>query len=133
MAWNTTDSKGNDYTKVGGADDTKAIISLNGLNELLKGKLNISLRQGSSGFGSEIVIQFKVEEHEKTYTTSSPWNHIEFYLPKELGASYLLEMAKILGGEIKGFDKDDWTSVHCEKCGEQAYCDKCKGFIWRKK
>lgn len=133
MVWKTRDSNGNDYTKVGGDVDTKAIICMKGDNKLLKGKVNISLRQGTSGFGSEVVFQFKIEDIEKTYEASSPWEHLEIYLPKDVGKKYLIEMANILGGNIKEFDYKDWTQVYCDNCGEQAYCPKCNKFIWRKK
>jgi len=133
MAWTTRDSNGNNYTKVGGDKETKAIICMKGTNKLLKGKVNISLRQGNSGFGPEVVFQFKIDEQEKEYEASSPWEHLEIYLPKDVGKLYIEEMARILGGEIKGFDYRDWISCHCENCGEQAYCPRCKKFVWRKK
>lgn len=133
--WKTEDANGNSYTKVGGGDPAHCIICINGKNTLYKGKVNISLRRGNgtSKFGQEVVMQFKIESQQESYDSSSPWDHIEFYLPEDIGKNYMTEMAHICGGNIKPFNYQDWLSVHCEKCGKQAYCPDCQKFIWRKK
>jgi len=119
MIWRTKDGNGNNYIKVGGTDETKAILCIGGKNKLYTGKVNISLRKdGVSKFGEEVVFQFKIDGLEKEYMSSSPWNHIEFYLPFEVGKKYIEQMSVVCDNAKKNQKIEQKMDVKQSRLGQ---------------
>lgn len=80
--WDTTDMRGNKFKHVGTDIQTEANICSGGTNTELSGKVNLSVRDGKSKFGKQIIVQFKVEKEGVPYKSSSNWDkHLEVYLP----------------------------------------------------
>ena len=86
----TKDNDGRVYHKLFLPNKIDLCLALNNNNYIIPMKINISLRNGQSKFGEQIVIQLVKDGNlTEVYRKKSPMEHIEFYLPKELGIIFL--------------------------------------------
>jgi len=84
-----TDARGNKFKKAYSNIVIPCVISINGKNTLVNGRLNLFERKGESKFGDEIGIAFNIEEIKEEYPSNSKHQTIEFYLGSDEGMRFL--------------------------------------------
>lgn len=92
----TKDSDGHDFLNVFSNQETTCVVSFNGKNLVLRGKLKIAVRKGASAFGNEVVFSFLVSDQLREYNGKSPENTVEMYLPEERGIEFLQKAVEVI-------------------------------------
>lgn len=97
----TTDAMGRKYFHIWFDVVTNSVVCIDGVNRTFEGIPQVIMRNGDSAFGNEVVLQFVIKGEKPSYNASSPYNHIEMYLPKEQAISIFEKMLKKLKEEKK--------------------------------
>ena len=96
-----TDSENRLYKHIILPGIKKAVLTNKGMNKEFEGEVKIVIREGESKFGEEVLIEFRILEELKEYSTATKHNCFESYIKKEEAIELFDQILKKLKKEDK--------------------------------